>query len=92
MSYARAAMAIRKSSKSTQPAESTTSPQFVDIGALFESSSQAYPFTGLVSDSLLEALGLEAPEGKEYHLFARIRESKKGREFLSVYLGLCDKR
>ena len=85
-------MAIRKSTKSTKAAESTTAPQFVDIGALFESSSDAYPYTGLVSDSLLEALGLEAPEGKEYHLFTRLVVSKKGKEFLSTYLGLCDKR
>lgn len=85
-------MATPRNTKTRQATETTTAPQFVDIGALFESSSDAYPYTGLVSDSLLEALGLEAPEGKEYHLFARVRESKKGREFLSVYLGLCDKR
>lgn len=85
-------MATPRNTKTRQATETTTAPQFVDIGALFESSSDAYPYTGLVSDTLLEALGLEAPEGKEYHLFARVRESKKGREFLSVYLGLCDKR
>jgi len=85
-------MATPRNTKTRQATESTTAPQFVDIGALFESSSDAYPYTGLVSDTLLESLGLEAPEGKEYHLFARVRESKKGREFLSLYLGLCDKR
>lgn len=91
MSYAKPTMAIRKA-QAAQATETTTAPQFVDIGALFDSSSAAYPYTGLVSESLVEALGLEAPDGKEYHLFARLRESKKGKEFLSVYLGLCDKR
>lgn len=86
-------MATPRNTKTRQATESTTAPQFVDIGALFETAnSDAYPYTGLVSDTLLESLGLEAPEGKEYHLFARTRESKKGRVFLSLYLGLCDKR
>jgi hypothetical protein len=73
-------------------ATKTEAPQFIDLGALFESSSDTYPYTGLVSDKLLEALGLEAPEGKEYKIFAKIRESKKGKPYLSVYAGLCDKR
>ena len=64
----------------------------MDIGAVFESSSDKYPFTGLVNESLLEALGLKPPAGKEYHLFTRVCTSKKEKEFLSVYLGLCDKK
>lgn len=70
----------------------TEERQFVELGALFETSSEAYPFIGLADDSLLTSLGLEAPEGKEYKVFARLRTSKKGKDYLSLYLGLSDIR
>lgn len=74
-----------------EPAQ-TQSPQFVDLGALFDTQSDATPYVGIADDTLLSALGLVAPEGKEYKVFTALRQSKKGKAYLSIYLGLSDKR
>jgi len=67
-------------------------PAFHSIGAIFETSSEALPFVGKVDASLLEALGLEAPEGKEWKIFVKAKVSKAGKAYNSVYLGLSDIR
>ena len=86
----------RKSTKaSTTEATSTTeqkAPVFHSIGAIFETSSEALPFVGKADASLLEALGLEAPEGREWKVFVKAKVSKAGKPYLSVYLGLSDIR
>ena len=90
--------------KSTKPAASTTEaskpkvseadlkPAFHSIGALFETSSDKVPFVGPVDDDVLEAMGLETPDGKEWKLFTSHKTSRSGKEYLSIYLGLSDKR
>ena len=60
------------------------------IGALFATSSEAIPFVGKADATLLEAISLEAPEGKDWKIFCKAKVSKKGKPFLSVYLGLSD--
>ena len=86
----------RKSTKaSTTEATSTTeqkAPAFHSIGAIFETSSEALPYVGKADDSLLEALDLEAPEGKEWKIFCKQKTSKAGKAYISVYLGLSDVR
>lgn len=90
MFYTEPTMALSKS-QATKAAQAQER-QFVELGALFDTKSDTTPFVGIVDDSLLEALGLEAPEGKEYKVFTRLRTSKKGKDYLSLYLGLSDKR
>ena len=86
----------RKSTKtSTTEVTSPTGqkvPAFFSIGAIFETSSEALPYVGKADDSLLEALDLEAPEGKEWKIFCKQKTSKAGKAYLSVYLGLSDIR
>lgn len=73
-------------------AAATKTQAFHSLGALFETSSEALPFVGKADDSLLEALNLEAPEGQEWKIFVKAKTSKAGKAYLSVYLGLSDKR
>jgi hypothetical protein len=60
------------------------------LGALFATTSENFPFTGIADAKLLEAMRLTAPEGQEWRLFAKAKVSKKGKPFLSVYIGLSD--
>ena len=96
MSYGMSHMAYTRKSTakaSTTEAKATTkTPAFHSLGALFETSSEALPFVGKADDSLLEAMGLEAPEGQEWKIFCKQKTSKGGKPYLSVYLGLSDKR
>jgi len=79
----------KASSKSTTEQKA---PAFFSIGALFETSSKDLPFVGKADTSLLEALDLECPEGKEWKIFVKTKTSKAGKAYLSVYLGLSDVR
>ena len=72
--------------------EAVEGKAFHSIGAIFETSSPALPFVGKADASLLEALGLEAPEGKEWKIFVKAKVSKAGKAYNSVYLGLSDIR
>lgn len=76
----------------TKTAADPKEPAFHSIGAIFETSSEALPFVGKADNSLLEALGLEAPEGKEWKIFVKAKVSKAGKPYNSVYLGLSDIR
>lgn len=84
----------RKTTKASAPAATTETegPAFHSIGAIFETSSEALPFVGKADDSLLEALDLTAPEGKEWKIFCKQKTSKAGKPYISVYLGLSDIR
>ena len=82
-------MAYTTKAKSTEAVEGKP---FHSIGAIFETSSEALPFVGKADASLLEALSLEAPEGKEWKIFVKTKTSKAGKAYLSVYLGLSDIR
>lgn len=84
-------MAYTRKTKTTAAAEAE-GPVFHSIGAIFETSSEALPFVGKADDSLLEALDLTAPEGKEWKIFCKQKTSKAGKPYISVYLGLSDKR
>lgn len=97
MSYGMSHMAYTRkaAAKPATAAAATTETQgkaFHSLGAIFETSSEALPFVGKADDSLLEALGLEAPEGQEWKIFVKAKTSKAGKAYLSVYLGLSDKR
>jgi hypothetical protein len=102
MSYSISIMAyVKKTAAKAATTEATTTettettkkaPAFHSLGALFETSSEALPFVGKADDSLLEALGLEAPEGKEWKIFVKAKVSKGGKPYLSAYLGLSDIR
>ena len=76
--------------KTNQTAAAAKEPAFHSIGAIFGTSSEATPFAGIADNSLLEALGLEAPEGKEWKIFVKAKTSKTGKSYYSVYLGLSD--
>ena len=85
--------------KTAKPAAETTEakaeavePAFHSIGALFETSSDRVPYVGPVDEDVIEALGLDTPSGKEWKLFTSLKKSKAGKEYLSLYLGLSDKR
>jgi len=75
----------------TKTAESKE-PAFHSIGAIFSTSSEALPFVGKADATLLEAMSLEAPEGKEWKIFVKAKTSKAGKAYYSVYLGLSDVR
>jgi hypothetical protein len=93
MAYVRKTAAKAASTEATTTETTTTkAPAFHSIGALFETSSEALPFVGKADDSLLEALGLEAPEGKEWKIFVKAKVSKGGKPYLSAYLGTSDIR
>jgi hypothetical protein len=77
----------------TKSTETTVkSKDFHSLGALFATSSEALPFVGKPDVALLEALGLEAPAGKEWKIFVKAKTSKAGKPYLSAYLGLSDIR
>lgn len=76
----------------TKTATEAKEPAFHSIGAIFQTSSEALPFVGKADATLLEALGLEAPEGKEWKIFVKAKVSKAGKAYNSVYLGLSDIR
>jgi hypothetical protein len=76
----------------TKTATEAKEPAFHSIGAIFQTSSEALPFVGKADATLLEALGLEAPEGKEWKIFVKAKTSKAGKAYNSVYLGLSDIR
>ena len=78
--------------KTTTETTEAKEPAFHSIGAIFETSSEALPFVGIADASLLEALGLEAPEGKEWKIFVKAKTAKSGKAYNSVYLGLSDIR
>ena len=77
---------------STSSETAVKSKDFYSLGALFETSSDALPFVGKPDASLLEAIGIEAPEGKEWKIFVKAKVSKAGKPYLSAYLGLSDIR
>ena len=81
-----------QTNQTNQTAAAAKEPAFHSIGAIFETSSEALPFVGKADNSLLEALGLEAPEGKEWKIFVKAKTSKAGKPYNSVYLGLSDIR
>ena len=90
-------MAYTRRSSSKPAAASTTEAQaeevsFHGLGALFETSSDRVPFVGPVDDDIVAALELPTPEGKEWKLFTSRKQSRNGKEYLSLYLGLSDKR
>jgi len=75
----------------TKSTETTTAEkQFHSIGAIFATSSTTTPFVGMPDDGLLKACNLEAPEGQEWKIFLKHKISKKGKPYLSAYLGLSD--
>jgi hypothetical protein len=76
----------------TKTATEAKEPAFHSIGAIFATSTEALPFVGKADATLLEALGLEAPEGKEWKIFVKAKTSKAGKAYNSVYLGLSDIR
>ena len=76
----------------TKTTTDAAEPAFHSIGAIFQTSSEALPFVGKADNTLLEALGLEAPEGKEWKIFVKAKVSKAGKAYNSVYLGLSDIR
>jgi hypothetical protein len=76
----------------TKTATEAKEPAFHSIGAIFQTSSEALPFVGKADATLLEALGLVAPEGKEWKIFVKAKVSKAGKAYNSVYLGLSDIR
>ena len=76
----------------TKTATEAKEPAFHSIGAIFQTSSEALPVVGKADATLLEALGLEAPEGKEWKIFVKAKTSKAGKAYNSVYLGLSDIR
>jgi hypothetical protein len=77
---------------STTKTATAPDKQFHSLGAIFATSSEALPYVGKPDASLLEALNLEAPEGKEWKVFIKAKISKTGRPYLSAYLGLSDIR
>ena len=81
-----------QTNQTNQTAAAAKEQAFHSIGAIFETSSEALPFVGIADNSLLEALGLEAPEGKEWKIFVKAKTSKAGKPYNSVYLGLSDIR
>ena len=85
-------MAYTKTTPTKKETTEAAAPAFHSIGAIFETSSEALPFVGKADASLLEALGLEAPEGKEWKIFVKAKTSKAGKAYNSVYLGLSDIR
>ena len=97
MSYRHSTMALAKGTpakaKTTDAKTSAPKEQaFHSIGALFETTSEALPLVGKADHTLLEALGLEAPEGKEWKIFVKAKTSKAGKDYYSAYLGLSDVR
>lgn len=80
---------MANNSQATQP---TSEKAFYAIGAIFETSSEGLPFVGKADTTLIEALGLAAPEGKEWKIFVKAKVSKGGKPYNSVYLGLSDIR
>ncbi|MCE2843156.1 MAG: hypothetical protein LW689_10465 [Novosphingobium sp.] len=85
-------MAYTKTTPTKKETTEAKEQAFHSIGAIFETSSEALPFVGKADASLLEALGLEAPEGKEWKIFVKAKTSKAGKAYNSVYLGLSDIR
>lgn len=67
---------------------STESKAFHALGAIFQTSSSELPYVGVADAALIEALGLEAPAGKEWKIFVKAKTSKGGKAYNSVYLGL----
>ena len=86
------ANATTKTTETTNQTTNAVEPAFHSIGALFATSSEKVPFVGKADASLLEALGLEAPEGKEWKLFVTAKTAKSGKPYNSIYLGLSDIR
>lgn len=85
-------MAYTKTTPKTKATTDAKEPAFHSIGAIFETSSEALPFVGKADATLLEAMDLDAPEGKEWKIFVKAKTSKAGKAYLSVYLGLSDIR
>ena len=98
MSHDMSHMAYTRKSTAAKPATeaaATTKTQgkvFHSLGALFETKSDGVPFVGPADDSLIEALGLQAPAGKVWKIFTSAKTSKAGDQYISVYLGLSDIR
>lgn len=87
----------RKTTKASAPAATeaqadTQEVSFHSLGALFETSSDRVPLVGPVDDDIVAALELPTPEGKEWKLFTSRKQSRNNKEYLSLYLGLSDKR
>lgn len=78
-------------SQRNQPSDNQAKA-FHSLGAIFQTSSSELPFVGKADAALIEALGLEAPAGKEWKIFVKAKTSKGGKAYNSVYLGLSDIR
>jgi hypothetical protein len=81
-----------KTKATTKTTTDEKTKAFHSLGALFETSSDELPLVGKPDTQLLEALGLEAPAGKEWKIFVKAKLSKAGKPYLSAYLGLSDIR
>ncbi|MCE2836332.1 MAG: hypothetical protein LW834_05075 [Cyanobium sp. 49614_E6] len=88
MAYTKATTKAAATKASTEQ----EAPAFHSIGAIFATSSETTPFVGKPDASLIEALGLVAPEGKEWKIFVKAKVSKAGKPYDSIYLGLSDIR
>lgn len=67
------------------PTTSTEKPIFHSIGALFAKDGG---HDLVLEREFLDALGFETQDNRRYSLHLKVRQSKSGREYTSVFL--CD--
>lgn len=83
---------MANNSSQRKQSSNTEAKAFHPLGAIFQTSSSELPYVGVADTTLIEALGLEAPAGKEWKIFVKAKTSKGGKAYNSVYLGLSDIR